>query len=124
MPERSDISHPTLEVAVPDAECVRCHRRDYGSGVATNLPHFFGLLYRISNSIRNLWPESNHTSSWNSYVKHALERKLHKLACAGKLDLETAQSEIASNCVEAYQKYVSETPPAPRVQETKPAPAT
>ena len=77
-----------------------------------------------SNSIRNLWPQSTKTSPWNSYVKDALERKLHKLVCAGRLDLKTAQSEIASNWIEAYQKYVSKSPPAPRVRETKPAPAT
>jgi hypothetical protein len=57
-------------------------------------------------------------------VKDALERKLHKLVCAGQLDLKTAQSQIASNWIEAYQKYVAKSPPAPRVRETKPAPAT
>ena len=31
--------------------------------------------------------------------------KLHNLVCAGKLDLKTAQREIASNWIEAYQKY-------------------
>ena len=41
-----------------------------------------------SNSIRNLWPQSTKTSPWNSYVKDALERRLHKLVCAGQLDLE------------------------------------
>jgi hypothetical protein len=44
-------------------------------------------------------------------VKDALERKLHKLVCAGQLDLKTAQSEIASNWIEAYQKYVSKALP-------------
>jgi hypothetical protein len=57
-------------------------------------------------------------------VKDALERKLHKLVCAGQLDLKTAQREIASNWIEAYQKYVRKTLPAPVVQETETAPAT
>jgi hypothetical protein len=57
-------------------------------------------------------------------VKDALERKLHKLVCAGQLDLKTAQSEIESNWIEAYQKYVSKSPPGPRVREIKAAPAT
>jgi hypothetical protein len=39
------------------------------------------------------------------------------------LDLKTAQSEIASNWIEAYQKYVGESPPAPIDRETKTAPA-
>jgi hypothetical protein len=43
---------------------------------------------------------------------------------SGYLDLKTAQSEIASNWIEAYQKYVAKSPPAPTVRETKTAPAT
>jgi hypothetical protein len=84
--------------------------------------HLIPLSLGGSNSIRNLWPQSTKTSPWNSYVKDELERKLHNLVCAGQLDLKTAQSEIASNWIEAYQKYVSESPPAPRARETKPAP--
>jgi hypothetical protein len=57
-------------------------------------------------------------------VKDALERKLHKLVCAGQLDLKTAQREIASDWIEAYQKYVRKTPSTPVVHETKTAPAT
>jgi hypothetical protein len=57
-------------------------------------------------------------------VKDALERKLHKLVCAGQLDLKTAQREIASDWIEAYKKYMGKSPPAPRVRERKTAPAT
>jgi hypothetical protein len=57
-------------------------------------------------------------------VKDALERKLHKLVCAGQLDLNAAQSEIASNWIEAYKKYIRKSPPTPRVRETNPAPTT
>ena len=49
--------------------------------------HLIPLSLGGSNSIRNLWPQSTKTSPWNSYVKDALERKLHKLVCAGQLDL-------------------------------------
>jgi hypothetical protein len=52
--------------------------------------HLIPLSLGGSNSIRNLWPQSTKTSPWNSYVKNTLERKLHKLVCAGQLDLETA----------------------------------
>jgi hypothetical protein len=57
--------------------------------------HLIPLSLGGSNSIRNLWPQSTKTSPWNSYVKDALERKLHKPVCAGQLDLKTAQREIA-----------------------------
>ena len=52
------------------------------------------------------------------------QRKLHKLVCAGQLDLKTAQREIASDWIEAYKKYVSASPPAPRAHEPKTESAT
>jgi len=85
--------------------------------------HLIPLSLGGSNSIRNLWPESTKASPWNSYVKDALERKLHKLVCAGQLDLKTAQSEIASSWIEAYKKYVSESAPASSGSETRSPPA-
>ena len=81
--------------------------------------HLIPLSLGGSNSIRNLWPQSTKTSPWNSFVKDALERKLHTLVCAGRVDLKTAQREIASNWIEAYKKYVGESPPASRVRETR-----
>ncbi len=86
--------------------------------------HLIPLSLGGSNSIRNLWPQSTKTSPWNSYVEDALERKLHKLICAGQSDLKTAQREIASNWIEAYKKYVLAGPPAPIVHETKTESAT
>src|ERR1700751_767046 len=86
--------------------------------------HLIPLSLGGSNSIRNLWPQSTKTSPWNSFVKDALERKLHKFVCAGKLDLETAQRQIASDWIEAYKKYVRASPPTSIVQETKAAAAT
>src|SRR5262249_37251526 len=86
--------------------------------------HLISPSLEGSNSIRNLWPQSTKTAPWNSYVKDALERKLHKLVCAGQLNLKTAQREIASDWIEAYKKYVGKSPPAPRVRETKTAPET
>src|SRR5260370_6361994 len=43
--------------------------------------HLIPLSLGGSNSIRNLWPQSTKTSPWNSYVKDALERKLHDIVC-------------------------------------------
>jgi len=39
--------------------------------------HLIPLSLGGSNSIRNLWPQSTKTAPWNSYVKDALETKLH-----------------------------------------------
>jgi hypothetical protein len=85
--------------------------------------HLIPLSLGGSNSIRNLWPQSTKTSPWNANVKDALERKLHNLVCAGQLDLKTAQHEIASNWIEAYKKYVSESPRASSGGETRSPPA-
>jgi hypothetical protein len=78
--------------------------------------HLIPLSFGGSNSIRNLWPQSTKTSPWDSYVKDALERKLHKLVCAGQLDLKTAQREIASDWIEAYKKSAGSTPSLVRIQ--------
>ena len=85
--------------------------------------HLIPLSLGGSNSIRNLWPQSTKTSPWNSYVKDALERKLHNLVCVGQLDLKTAQREIASNWIDAYRKYLGEPPPARAAREPPAAPA-
>jgi hypothetical protein len=75
--------------------------------------HLISLELGGSNSIKNLWLESYRTSPWNARIKDRLEDKLHSLVCSGKLDLKTAQQTIASNWIEAYEKYVSPNPPVP-----------
>jgi hypothetical protein len=56
--------------------------------------HLIPLSLGGSNSIRNLWPQSTKTSPWNSYVKDALERKLHKLVCAGQLEEASSRPRL------------------------------
>jgi hypothetical protein len=58
-----------------------------------------------SDDIHNLWPQPYTGSTWNAYVKDALEDRLREMVCAGQLDLETAQHEIAADWVAAYKKY-------------------
>ena len=53
-----------------------------------------------------------------------VENKLHELVCAGKLPLEQAQQEIASNWTDAYQKYVGPLPAAPPAAAPAPAAST
>ncbi len=55
--------------------------------------------------IHNLWPEPYSSSPWNAHVKDALEEHLHQMVCAGKLDLPTAQRDIATDWIAAYKKY-------------------
>jgi hypothetical protein len=58
-----------------------------------------------TEDIHNLWPESYKSPTWNAHVKDALEEQLHQLVCAGKVDLSTAQNDIAINWIAAYKKY-------------------
>ena len=58
-----------------------------------------------SNDIENLWPVPYAEGIWTSRVKDALEDLLRALVCDGKVDLATAQHEISTNWIAAYQKY-------------------
>ncbi len=58
-----------------------------------------------ADDIHNLWPQSYSDTVWNAQVKDDLEDHLRALVCAGKLDLATAQREIAGNWIGAYKKY-------------------
>lgn len=55
--------------------------------------------------IHNLWPEPYVSRIWNAHVKDDLEEHLHQMVCAGKLDLATAQRDIATDWIAAYKKY-------------------
>lgn len=65
--------------------------------------------------IRNLWPEPEGHTVWNMRAKDALEDHLHELVCQGKVDLTTAQRDLATNWILAYQKYFHTSSPASRL---------
>jgi hypothetical protein len=48
------------------------------------------------------------TTPWNAHVKDKLEDRLHGLVCAGKLPIEQAQREIATDWIAAYERYLGE----------------
>jgi hypothetical protein len=54
----------------------------------------------------NLWPESRDTQPWNANLKDRLESYLHVEICAGHIDADQAQREIARDWVAAYRKYL------------------
>ncbi|BAP88345.1 putative uncharacterized protein [Burkholderiales bacterium GJ-E10] len=60
---------------------------------------------------RNLWPEPHHViGGWGSYAKDKLENRLHTLVCHHRIPLTEAQSEIASDWIAAYRRYIGPTP--------------
>lgn len=74
------------------------------------IDHLISLELGGSNSIKNLWPESYRTESWNARTKDQLENKLHEMICSGQIDIKTAQHEIAANWIDAYKKYIQDQP--------------
>jgi hypothetical protein len=71
------------------------HRYEYDHLIALELGG-------APNDPRNLWPEPG--ASPNS--KDALERRLHRAVCDGRLGLRAAQHAIAHDWVAAYHRYV------------------
>lgn len=58
-----------------------------------------------AEDIHNLWPEPYASRTWNARVKDVLEEHLHQMVCDGKLDLVTAQRDIATDWIAAYKNY-------------------
>jgi Putative zinc-finger len=58
-----------------------------------------------TEDVHNLWPEPYTSTVWNARVKDSLEERLHQMVCAGKLNLSTAQHDIATDWIGAYKKY-------------------
>jgi hypothetical protein len=83
--------------------------RDYGMQAMPE--HEYELDYLVTPDLggspdpRNLWPEPYGARVWNARVKDELEALLPKLVCEGKVDLATAQQDIATNWIAAYKKY-------------------
>lgn len=73
--------------------------------------HLISLELGGSNSVKNLWPQSYRTQPWNARVKDALENEMHDEVCRGRLDLATAQHDIATDWIAAYKKYFRTSAP-------------
>jgi hypothetical protein len=81
-------------------------------GMESVPPEEYELDYLITPQLggapdaRNLWPQRYGARVWNASVKDQLEDLLPRLVCEGRVDLRTAQQEIAADWVAAYRKYV------------------
>jgi hypothetical protein len=91
---------------------VALQRRVFGEyGIQSAEPSAYEVDYLITpalggaDDIHNLWPQSNRATVWNARVKDVLEEHLRDLVCDGKLDLATAQRDMATNWIQAYKKY-------------------
>ena len=66
------------------------------------------------DNIQNLWPQP-YSATWNARVKDQLEDHLHELVCQGKVQLATAQNDIASDWIAAYKRYFNTDRPEPNL---------
>jgi hypothetical protein len=129
IPNRSLTPGATRQVAFRDV-CVMAHEevvKDVPAALRQQVFQEYGIAnddagnyevdYLITpglggvEDIRNLWPEPSASPVWNSRVKDALEERLHQLVCSGRVDLPTAQREIATDWIAAYRKYFSTDKP-------------
>ena len=89
-------------------------------GIHQPPPRAYELDYLItpalggSDNIRNFWPQPYGATVWNAHIKDALEDHLYQLVCAGKLELPTAQDDIARDWTAAYRKYFRTNEPLPQ----------
>jgi hypothetical protein len=122
-PNRNLTPGATRRVALSDV-CSAPHEQVVGE-VSTSLRQQVFQEYGITNArasdyevdyliapglggvedIHNLWPEPETSPTWNARVKDTLEERLHEMVCSGKVDLSTAQSDIATDWIAAYKKY-------------------
>ena len=79
--------------------------REPNKGICCEVDHLIPLELGGSNRASNLWAEP-YDIEWNARVKDRLEGRLHRLVCAGKLDLALAQKAIAKDWIAAYRLYV------------------
>ena len=115
---------PDVEASVRDGVL-----RSYGMERVP--PEEYELDYLITPQLggapdaRNLWPQRYRERVWNAGVKDQLEDLLPRLVCEGRVDLRTAQREIAVDWVAAYRKYFRTTSPLqPPMSVARAAPAS
>lgn len=88
-------------------------------GIRQPRPKAYELDYLITprlggaSDVRNLWPQPYTNGVWTAHIKDALEDYLRAQVCSGKIDLATAQHEIASDWISAYRKYFHTNRPLP-----------
>lgn len=103
----NDAEQPELQRVANDLAQQVFHRY----GIESPRPRTYEIDYLIppelggAEDARNLWPQPYARGVWNARVKDALEDRLRALVCDGKIDLATAQHELARDWIGAYKRY-------------------
>ncbi len=85
-------------------------RTGYCSGPhGCEVDHLISLELGGANTFKNLWPQP-YDGQHNAHQKDKLENRLHEMICTGKISLQQAQHDIATNWIAAYRQYVGLLP--------------
>lgn len=86
-------------------------------GIHDPKPRAYEVDYLITpalggaDDVRNLWPQPYGGGMWNARVKDALEDYFRGQVCAGEMELEDAQREIATDWIAAYKRHFRTSAP-------------
>lgn len=94
----------------------------YSQHSGYEVDHLISLELGGSNDISNLWPESYSIKN-GSRTKDTFENYLHKQVCTGKMAIEEAQQEIATNWLQ-YSQTLSGKKQTASAAVTKSQPTT
>jgi hypothetical protein len=78
-------------------------------GRTLEIDHIVSLELGGSNEVANLFPEKANARPGYK-VKDRLENRLHDLVCSGQMSLRRAQTQIAANWQELYEKVYGAAP--------------
>jgi hypothetical protein len=97
--------HSSVQVRITSVALERKVFQEYGLAGAPTSNYEVDFLITPelggTDDIRNLWPEPYSSTVWNAHVKDQLEERLYHLVCEQKVDLQTAQKDIATDWVAA-----------------------
>lgn len=74
------------------------------------IDHLISLELGGNNSVANLWPELNDHPHGYLNSKDILENRLHALVCSGAITLHSAQTQISTDWVATYRRYLGSWP--------------
>jgi len=69
------------------------------------IDHLISLEIGGSNDQTNLWPQPYTGITWTAHMKDQLENYLHHAMCTNQITMATAQQQISTNWIKAYQQY-------------------
>jgi hypothetical protein len=101
-----DARHVTAAMKREVMAAYRPHCLPDKHGRRIEIDHLISRELGGADATANLWPEC-YAGRWNASMKDRLENRLHREVCAGRMTLEQARTEIATDWREAYRRFWS-----------------